>query len=73
MNLEEIRLPYMIHFHKQTRDILFTKLMKSTLNLSKLEVTKSKIEKPLRKEKVENRVHQAQIKNLQADLLAAGG
>ena len=43
MNLEDIPIPDMIHFHKQTGDILFTNLLKSTLKLSKMEVTKSKI------------------------------
>ena len=73
MNLEDIPIPDMIHFHKQTSDILFTNLLKSTLKLSKLEVTKSKIENQLRQEKVENRAHQAQIKKLQEDIIAARG
>ena len=48
MDLEYIPIPEMIHFHKQTRDILFTNLLKTTLKLSKLEVNKSKIENRLR-------------------------
>ena len=73
MDLEDIPIPDMIHFHKQTGDIFFTNFLKSTLNFSKLKVTKSKIENPLRQEKVENRAHQAQIKKLQEDLLVARG
>ena len=55
MNLEDIPIPYLIHFHKQNGDILFIDLLKTTLKLSKLEATKSKIENQLRQEKVENR------------------
>ena len=44
MDLKDIAISDMIHFHKQTRDILFTNFLKSTLKLSKMEVTKSKIE-----------------------------
>ena len=73
MDLEDISIPDMIHFHKQTRDICFTNLLKSTLKLSKLEITKRKIENQLRQEKVENKAHHTHIKNLQTDILAVGG
>ena len=73
MDLEDIPILDMIHFHKQTGDILFTNLLKSTLKLSKLEITKRKIENQLREEKVENKAHQKQIKKMQIDLLDAGG
>ena len=36
MDLENIPIPDMIHLRKQTRDILFSNLLKSTLKLSKL-------------------------------------
>ena len=64
MDLEDILIPDMIHFQKQTGDILFTNLLSYTLKLSKLEVTKSKIENQVRQENVENRDHQVQIKKL---------
>ena len=48
MNLEDIPIPYLIHFHKKTGDILFIDLLKATLKLSTLEVTKRKIENQLR-------------------------
>ena len=54
MNLEDIPIQDMIHFHKQIEDILFADLLKSTLNLSNMEATKSKIKNQLRQEKVEN-------------------
>ena len=36
MNLDDIPIPDMIHLHKQTGDILFTHLLKVTLEFSKL-------------------------------------
>ena len=73
MDLENIPIPYMIDLHKETGDILFTDLLKSTLKLSKLEITKRKFENQLRQEKVENKTSQTQIKKLQTNLLAIGG
>ena len=73
MNLDDIPIPNMIHLHKQTRDILFTHLLKITLELSKLQILKVKSENQLRQEKVENKAHQTQIKKLQTKLLDAGG
>ena len=73
MDLEDIPILDMIHFHKQTRDILYRNLLKSVLKLSKMEITKRKIENHIRQEKVENKAHQAQIKILQTHLLAIGG
>ena len=31
VNLENIRTTYMIHFHRETWDIIYTRLLKSTL------------------------------------------
>ena len=57
------------HLHKHTWEIIHTDILKSTLKISKLQTSKSRIENQLRQEKVENRAHQAQIKKLQTDLL----
>ena len=73
MNLDDSPIPDMIHLHKQTGDILFTHYLKITLELSKLQNLKGKIENQFRQEKVENKAHQTQIKKLQTELLAAGG
>ena len=73
MNLDDIPIPDMIHLHKQTWDILFTHFLKITVELSKLQILKGKIENQLRQEKVENKAHQTQIKKLQTELLDAGG
>ena len=48
MNLDDIPILDMIHLHKQTRDILFTHLLNTTLELSKLQTLKGKIENQLR-------------------------
>ena len=71
MNLENIPIPDMIHLHKKTRDIIYTDMLKATLKLSRLQSSKRKIENQLRQEKVQNRAHQVQIKNLQTYLLVA--
>ena len=36
MNLDDIPIPGIIHLHKQTGDILFTHLLKVTIEFSKL-------------------------------------
>ena len=57
MSLENIPIPYMIHLHKQTGDIIYTDLLKETLKVSILQSSKSNIENQLGKEKVENKAH----------------
>ena len=59
----------MIHLHKQTGEALYSDLLKATLKVSRLQSTKSKIENWLRKERVENKAHLQQIKNIQGDML----
>ena len=69
INLDDIPVPDIIHLHNTTRDLIHIDLMKSNLKISKLQSSKIRIENQLRKEKVENRAHQAQIKKLQTYLL----
>ena len=64
MDLENIPIPDMIHLLKKTGDILVTNLLKDTLILSKLHTTKRKIENQMREEKVENKAHQTQLKEV---------
>ena len=47
-NLYDLPIPDLVHFHKQTGDIMFIDLLKTTLNLSKMVVTKRKIENHVR-------------------------
>ena len=63
MSLENIPIPYMIHLHKQTGDIIYIDLLKETLKVSRLQSSKSNIENQLGKEKVENKAHKRRIKS----------
>ena len=71
MNLENIHILDMIHLHKQARDIIYTDILKATLKVSMMHSSKSKIENHLKKEKVENKAHQQQIKKMQTYLFPA--
>ena len=57
--------------HGENMNIIYTNLLKATHKLSRFKSNKRKIENQLRQEKVDNRAHQAQIKNLQTNLLVA--
>ena len=71
MNLENIHIPDMIHLHKQARDIIYTDILKATLKVSMMHSSKSKIENHIKKEKVENKAHQQQIKKMKTYLFPA--
>ena len=43
LNLKSILVPDMTHLHKHTREFIYSDLMKSTLKVSKLQSTLSKI------------------------------
>ena len=73
VNLENIPTTYMIHFHRETGDILYTRLLKSTLQVSKLGSNKKRGQDLLRKEKFENKALWIKIKKLQDDLLKLDG
>ena len=57
MKLKNIPTTDMIHIHRETSDIIYTDLLKSTLQVSKLQSSKRKVEDLLRKEKLENKSH----------------
>ena len=48
LNLENILVPYMIHLHKQTRDVIYSNMLKFTLKVSNIQLKKNKIENQLR-------------------------
>ena len=73
VNLENIPTTYMIHFHREIGDIIYTRLLKSTLQVSKMESNKKKAQDLLRKEKVENKAFRIKIKKLQEELLKVDG
>ena len=64
VNLENIPTKDMIHLHIETCDIIYTKLLKSTLQVSKLESNKKKFLDLLHKERVEDKALQIKIKKL---------
>ena len=70
LSLHKIPVPEKNHLHKKTGEFINIDLMKSTLKVSKLQSTVSRIEIQLEKDKVENKIHQQQIKKLQGYLLA---
>ena len=72
MNLKNIPTTDMIHLHRETCDIIYTDLLKATLKVSKLQSSNKRVHEDLiRKEKVENKSHQTQIKKIQVELLVA--
>ena len=71
MNLKNIPATDVIHLHRETGDIIYIDLLKATLQVSKLQSSKKIVEDLLRKEKVENKSHQTQIKKVQVELLVA--
>ena len=73
VNLENIPTTDVIQLKKETSDILNTRLLKATIQMSKMETNKKKTQDLLRKEKVENKALRIKIKKLQDDLLKGGG
>ena len=71
MNLKNIPSIDMIHLHRETYDIIYTKLFKATLQVSKLQLSKKRVEDLLRKENMEKKSHHTHIKTLQVELLVA--
>ena len=69
MNLNNVTTTDMINLNIETSDIIYTNLLKATLQVSNLQSSKKRVEYLLRKEKVENKSHQTQIKKLQVELL----
>ena len=64
VNLENIPTRDMIHLHREIGDIIYTRLLKSTLQVSKLDSNKNKSQDLLRKEKVDNKALRMKIKKL---------
>ena len=73
MNLEKVPTTDIIHLNKETSDILNTRLLKETLQISKMETSKEKTLDLLRKVKVENKSLKAQINNLQNEVVQIEG
>ena len=65
VRLDKINVPDKIQLHQQTSDVLYSGLLQSTLNITKLQSVIEKLENQLTKEKVENKENLFQIKTLQ--------
>ena len=64
VNLSKVPTTDIIHLNKETGDILNTRLLKATIQMSKLEESKAKTSNLLRKSRVENKALKAQINSL---------
>ena len=64
VNLENIPTTDVIHLNREISDILNTRLLKATIQVSKLESNKKKTRDLLRKERVENKALRIKIKKL---------
>ena len=73
VKLENIPTIDVIHLNKEANDILNTRLLKATTQVSKLESNRKKTQDLLRKERVENKALRIKIKKLHNDLLKGEG
>ena len=73
VNLKKVPTTDIIHLNRETNDILNTRLLKSTLQISKLEASKTKNLDLLRKVRVKNKALKIQINNLQNESLQIDG
>ena len=64
VNLAKVPTTDIIHLNRETIDILNTRLLKVTLHMSKLDLSKEKTQGLLRKVRVENKALKVQITNL---------
>ena len=69
VNLSKVPTTDIIHLNKKTGDILNARLLKATIQMSKLEESKTKTLNLLRKVRVENKALKAQINNLQNETM----
>ena len=70
--MDKIVVPDKINFHKQASKVLYSYLLKSYLNKSKLESKLTKLEEQVRRERVASKGWKVQVKKLEADLVAQG-
>ena len=73
VNLSKVPTTDIIHLNKETGDILNTRFLKATIQMSKLEESKAKTLNILRKVRVENKALKAQINNLQNEAMQIEG
>ena len=69
LNLSKVANSDIIHLRKEIRDILNTRLLKASIQLSKSEESKAKNSNLLRKSRVEIKALKAQINSLQKEAI----
>ena len=73
VNLAKVPTTDIIHLNKETGDILNARLLKATIQMSKIEGSKTKTLDLLMKVRVEKKSLKAQINNLQNEAIQTGG
>ena len=69
IHMDKIAVPDKINFHKQAFEVLYSNLLKSYLNKTKLESKLTKLEEQVRREKVASKGWKVQVKKLENDLV----
>ena len=72
IQMDKIGIPDKINFQKQAFEVLYSNLLKSDLNTSKLENKVIKLEEQIKREKVASKGWKVQVKKLEVDLVAQG-
>ena len=72
IQMDKIVVPDKIHFHKKASEVLYSDLLKSYLNKTKLESKLTKLEDQVRRERDASEGWKIQVKQLEDDLVAQG-
>jgi hypothetical protein len=70
--MDKIAIPDRINFQKQVSEVLYSDLLKSYLNKTKLESKVAKLEEQVKREKVVSKGWKVQVKKLENGLIAQG-
>ena len=65
-------MPDKIHFHRQSSEVLYSKVINSSLANNKLEIKVAKLEEQLRRERDLGKGWQTQVKKLESDSVVLG-
>ena len=68
--MDRIAIPDKINFHKQVLEVLYSDLLNSYLNQTKLENKVAKLEEQVKREKEASKGWKVQVKKLENDLVA---
>ena len=70
--MDKIAIPDKINFHKKVSEVLYSDLLKSYLNKTKLENKVAKLEEQVKREKVSSKGWKVRVKKLENDLVSQG-